>query len=96
MRKTRYNRRYSQINVIDNTQQEGLCSLKLLLHPPVLLVEVVHVRHQVLDHVHVGQRVDLGRLLIGLNLGQARQSVHASCKWRILINITSVHISLVM
>ena len=35
---------------------------------PVLLVEVVHVRHEVLDHVHVGERVDLGLLVVGLDL----------------------------
>ena len=35
---------------------------------PVLLVEVVHVRHEVLDHVHVGEGVDLGLLVVGLDL----------------------------
>ena len=44
----------------------------------VLLVEVVHVGHQVLDHVHVRQGVDLGGLVIGLNLGQAGKSVDTS------------------
>ena len=32
------------------------------LDRPVLLVEVVHVRHQVLHHIHVGQGVDLDSL----------------------------------
>ena len=48
------------------------------LDAPVLLVEVVHVWHQVLDHVHVRQRVDLGGLVVGLNLGQAGKSVDTS------------------
>ena len=56
---------------------------------PVLLVEVVHVGDQVLDHVHVGQRVDLGGLVIGLDLGQTRQGVHASCKDKSLITWVS-------
>ena len=58
-------------------------------HVPVLLVEVVHVGDQVLDHVHVGQRVDLGGLVIGLDLGQTRQGVHASCKDKSLITWVS-------
>ena len=49
------------------------------LHGPVLLVEVVHVWHQILDHVHVGQRVDLGRLVVSLDLGEAGQGVHTAC-----------------
>ena len=53
-------------------------TLKLVLYPPVLLVEVVHVRHQVLDHVHVGQRVDLGDLAVILDLGEAGQGVDTS------------------
>ena len=40
----------------------GVCALQPRLDAAVLLVEVVHVRHQVLDHVHVRQRVYLGRL----------------------------------
>ena len=52
----------------------------LLIDLPVLLVEIVHVRHQVLHHVHVRQRVDLGLLIIGFYLGQAGKGVDASCK----------------
>ena len=44
----------------------------------VLLVEVVHVGDQVLHHVHVGEGVDLGRLVVGINLGEAGQGVYAS------------------
>lgn len=33
----------------------------------VLIVEMVHVRHQVLDHVHVGQGIDLGNLVACLD-----------------------------
>jgi hypothetical protein len=36
--------------------------LKPRLNGLVLLVEVVHVRHQILDDIHVRQRVDLERL----------------------------------
>ena len=45
----------------------------LVCTAPGLLVEVVHVGDQVLDHVHVGQYVDLNRLVVGLDPGQARQ-----------------------
>ena len=45
---------------------------------PVLLVEVVHVRHEVLDDVHVGQRVDLGLLVVGLDLADAGERVDAA------------------
>ena len=44
----------------------------------VLLVEVIHVGDQVLHHVHVGEGVDLGRLVVGINLGEAGQGVYAS------------------
>ena len=44
----------------------------------VLLVEVIHVGDQVLHHVHVGEGVDLGRLVVGINLGKAGQGVYAS------------------
>ena len=40
----------------------GLLLLKPRLHARVLLKEVGHVWDKVLDHVHVWQRVDLGRL----------------------------------
>ena len=41
---------------------EAVVPLQPGLDGPVLLVEIVHVRHQVLDDVHVGQRVHLGGL----------------------------------
>merc|ERR1719435_88960 len=41
----------------------------------VLLIEVGHIRHQVLHHIHVGEGVDLGRLVVGLDLGQTGQSI---------------------
>ena len=44
----------------------------------ILLVEVVHVGHEVLDDVHVGQRVDLGDLAVILDLGEAGQGVDTS------------------
>ena len=50
------------------------------LDTSVLLVEIVHVRHQVLHHVHVRQWVDLDLLIIGFYLCQAGEGVDASCK----------------
>ena len=47
---------------------------------PVLFIEVIHVRDEILDNIHVGKRVDLGGLVVGLDLGQAGKGVHASCK----------------
>ena len=47
-----------------------------------MFIEVVHVRDEILDNIHVRQRVDLGGLVVGLNLGQAGKGVHASCKKR--------------
>ena len=44
----------------------------------VLLVEVVHVGHQVLHHVHVRERVDLGGLVISLDLGETSESIDTS------------------
>jgi hypothetical protein len=43
-----------------------------------LLVEVVHVRDQVLHDVHVRKRIDLGGLVVSLNLGETGKGVHAS------------------
>mmetsp|Transcript_737 Transcript_737/g.2988 ORF Transcript_737/g.2988 Transcript_737/m.2988 type:complete len:298 (-) Transcript_737:19-912(-) len=41
----------------------------------VLVVEVGHVGHEVLDHVHVRQRVDLRGRAALLNVGEAREAV---------------------
>ena len=56
----------------------GCGALQVRLHGAVLLVEERHVWHEVLDDVHVGQRVD-ARLLcrVGGNTAQAGQRVHA-------------------
>jgi len=55
-----------------------IVSLQPGLNAPVLFIEVVHVRDEILDNIHVRQRVDLGGLVVGLNLGQAGKGVHAS------------------
>jgi len=55
---------------------QAVVPLQPRLDGPVLLVEVVHVRHQVLDDVHVGQGVDLGGLAqVGVDLADAGESV---------------------
>ena len=55
--------------------------LRLLLQPRldrrVLLVEVGHVRDQILDHEHVRQRTDGGGAVVLGDLGQTRQTVLA-------------------
>ena len=56
----------------------GLVVLEPGLDGPVLLVEVVHVRHEILDDVHVGQGVDLGGLPAVVDLGDAGQRVDAA------------------
>jgi len=53
-------------------------SLQPGLNAPVLFIEVVHVRDEILDNIHVRKRVDLGGLVVGLDLGQAGKGVHAS------------------
>ena len=53
---------------------EAVLALEPRLDGAVLLIEVVHVRHQVLDDIHVGQRVDLGGLTqVGVNLAAEEQ-----------------------
>ena len=39
----------------------------------------------------MGQRVDLGGLVIGLDLGQTRQGVHASCREKTLVKMVSLY-----
>ena len=46
---------------------------------PVLFIEVVHIGNQVFDNVHVRQRINLGSLVIGFNLGQTGEGIHTSC-----------------
>merc|ERR1719180_465187 len=55
-----------------------LLSLKPGLDASVLLVEVVHVRHQVLHHIHVGQGVDLCCLVVCIDLRKAGKGVHST------------------
>merc|ERR1719232_64292 len=55
-----------------------ILSLEPGLNTPVLLVEVVHIRHQVLDNIHVRKRIDFGGFVISFNLGQTGESVHTS------------------
>jgi hypothetical protein len=69
--------------ILARLQELGLVGLLWLgglqprLNAAVLLVEVAHVRDQVLDHVHVRERVNLAGLggILLVNVGQARQSV---------------------
>ena len=62
---------YQFLPVVRRLQELLIASAQVLLVVPlqpgldraVLLVELVHVRHQVLDNVHMRQRVDLGGLV---------------------------------
>ena len=76
-----------QLGSVPDTLEELLVSvlhtaLVIPLQPgldtSVLLVEIVHVRHQVLHHVHVRQWVDLDLLIIGFYLCQAGEGVDPS------------------
>lgn len=57
-----------------------LLALQPRLDRAILVVEVVHIRNQVLHHVHMRQRVHLGRLvqIVGIDLADARQRVRAT------------------
>lgn len=56
-----------------------LLALQPRLDRAILVVKVVHVRNQVLHHVHMRQRVHLCRLvhIVGIDLADARQRVRA-------------------
>ena len=57
------------------TLLSGSLTLQPGLDGSVLLVEVEHVRDEVLDNVHVRKRVDLGDRGLGVNVSQAREGV---------------------
>jgi len=76
-----------QLGSVSNTLEDLLVSvlhalLVLSLQPgldtPVLFIEVVHIRNQVFDNVHVRQRINLGSLVIGFNLGQTGEGIYTS------------------
>jgi len=76
-----------QLGSVSHTLEDLLVSvlhalLVLSLQPgldtPVLFIEVVHIRNQVLDNVHVRQRINLGSLVIGFNLGQTGEGIYTS------------------
>ena len=55
----------------------GFLGLQPRLNAAVLLVEIAHIWDQILDHVHVGKRVNLGGLafVFLVNVGEACKSV---------------------
>ena len=62
-------------------------SLEPGLDGAVLLVEVVHVRHQILHNIHVGKRIDLCGFVICVDLGQASEGVYATWMKTLSLNI---------
>ena len=72
-----------QFFTIVNALQVLLCSnflaivsLQPRLYTTILIVKIVHVRHKILDNVHVRQRINLGTCIqVAVNLTDTRKSV---------------------
>lgn len=65
--------------IITGAQFGFIFSLEPRLNGAILFVEIIHVRNQILDDVHVGQRINLGRFRSRrINFADTSQSVDTS------------------